>query len=265
MAVTLDGETRLIPIIGDPIIYVKSPEWISEEFAKRGHKEICVPMQVAAQDLDRVLQGLSAVPNVAGLLVTMPHKKAIYHCCATTSTRSKLLETVSLMRRNPDGSWHGDVLDGNSFVKAQIDNGARTAAARALLLGAGGAGSAIGVALLEAGVRELIVHDIDAERAGRLANVLGALGLGRVTAGSSDPTGCDMVCNATPMGMADGDPLPLDASLLTAAMFVGDVIAGHGETAFLRAARKAGCKTADGDQMVKSVIGMTVDFFVPAT
>jgi len=44
-------------------------------------------------------------------------------------------------------------------------------------------------------------------------------------------------------------------------MFVGDVIAGHGETAFLHAARAAGCRTSNGDDMVAAVLGMTVDFF----
>ena len=53
-----------------------------------------------------------------------------------------------------------------------------------------------------------------------------------MSAGPPDPTGCDLVCNATPMGMEENDPLPVDAVLLTSSMFVGDVIAGHGLTAF---------------------------------
>lgn len=265
MAPKINGETRLVPIIGEPITNVRSPEWLSQEFAERGCQEICVPMQVGAQALERVLEGLSSTPTVVGLLVTMPHKQSIYRHCATTSERARLLKTVSVMRRNPDGSWHGDVLDGNSFVKAQIDQGARPEGARVLLLGAGGAGSAIGVALLEAGVRELRVHDADSSRGTQLVDVLNSLGRGRVQLGAPDPTGCDMICNATPMGMKEADPLPVRADLLAPATFVGDVIAGHGETALLRAARAAGCRTANGDQMVAAVIGMTVDFFTAAT
>jgi shikimate dehydrogenase len=71
-----------------------------------------------------------------------------------------------------------------------------------------------------------------------------------------------MVCNATPMGMAEGDPLPIAADLLAPSMFVGDVIAGHGETALLSAARAAGCKTANGDQMVEAAQEMMLDFFL---
>ncbi|MEZ4657283.1 MAG: hypothetical protein R2911_06905 [Caldilineaceae bacterium] len=231
-----NGETRLFPIIGDPIIYAKSPERLTSGFAARGHNAICVPMQVAATDLERVMHGLTLIPNVDGLLVTMPHKFTAYTYCATHSERSRLLKVVSVMRRNDDGSWHGDMLDGLAFVKAQVDQGAQPDGARVLLVGAGGAGSAIAIALLESGVRELIIYDRNAERVAELIAVAAELGRGRVVAGPADPTGCDMVCNATPLGMAAGDPLPVAAALFTPTMFVGDVIAGHGETPFLAAA-----------------------------
>jgi shikimate dehydrogenase len=166
------------------------------------------------------------------------------------------------MRRNADGSWHGDMLDGLAFVKAQKDHGARLDGAKALLLGAGGAGSAIAMALLEAGVRELTVHDIERSRADRLVALLGERFSDRIRAGPADPIGCDLVCNATPLGMAAGDPLPLDPRLLRGSMFVGDVIAGHGTTPLLSAAAMAGCKTANGDQMVEAVQEAMLDFML---
>ncbi len=261
MTVKINGKSQLIPIIGDPIIYAKSPEWLSDAFGARGMNHICVPMQVSPAELSIVFQGLAAVANIAGLLVTMPHKQAVFPLCTTVSERSQMLKTVSTMRRNADGGWHGDVLDGKSFVQAQINRGARPKGGSALLLGAGGAGSAIGVALLEAGIKQLVIHDVSEARAGQLEQTLTGLNLGQVRVGPPDPTGFDMVCNATPLGMSEGDPLPLDVSLLSPANFVGDVIAGHGETALLRAARLAGCKTANGDDMVRAVLEMTVDFF----
>ena len=258
----LNGETRLFSIIGDPVIYAKSPERMSRGFALRSHNSLCVPMQVPRGDLESVLDGLALVGNVDGLLVTMPHKFAAYAHCATRSERAQRLGVVSVMRRNPDGSWHGDMLDGLAFVKAQKDAGAHPEGARVLLLGAGGAGSAIAVALLESGVSELIVHDTSEARLSQAMTLLADLGPGRVVVGPPDPTGCDMVCNATPLGMANGDPLPVSADLLAGSIFVGDVIAGHGLTPFLQAARAAGCRTADGDQMVDAVQEMMLDFFL---
>jgi len=258
----LNGETRLFPIIGDPISYVKSPERLTSGFAARGHNGLCVPMQVPDGALASVMQGLTLIPNIDGLLITMPHKFTAYTYCATSSARSRLLKVVSVMRRNADGSWHGDMLDVLVFVKAQQDQGAQPVGVRVLLLGAGGAGSAIAITLLESGVRELIIHDTNAGRVAALLALVASLGRGRVTAGPADPTGCDMVCNATPLGMAAGDPLPVAAALLASPMFVGDVIAGHGETPFLAAARAAGCKTANGDQMVEAAQGMMLDFML---
>ena len=258
----LDGKTRLFPIIGDPIIYVRAPEILTRSFAVRGHNGACVPMQVKDGDLAAVMAGLSLIPNIDGLLVTMPHKFTAHAYCTSSSDTSRRFQVVSVMRRNPDGSWHGDMLDGLAFVMAQMDQGARPEGARALLLGAGGAGSAIAAALLGAGVRELIVHVTDAARVARLIALLSDLGSGRIAAGPADPAGCDMICNATPMGMEEGDPLPIAAESLRASMFVGDVIAGHGETPFLRAARAQGCRTANGDQMVVAVQTMIVDFML---
>ncbi len=80
--------------------------------------------------------------------------------------------------------------------------------------------------------------------------------------GPPDPAGCDMVCNATPLGMTVGDPLPVPANALAPSMFVGDVIAGHGLTPLVQAARAAGCKTATGVQMVEAVQEIMLDFFL---
>jgi shikimate dehydrogenase len=258
----LSGETRLFPIIGDPIVFVKIPPRLTADFAARGHNGICVPMQVPEADLEVAMRGLARTLNVDGVLVTMPHKNAAFSYCATSSECAKLLGVVSVIRRNADGTWHGDMFDGLAFLKAQKDQGARPEGARVLLVGAGGAGSAIAIAFLEEGVRELVIHDSDPSRTAKLVELLSGLGRGRVTVGPPDPTGCDMVCNATPMGMNAGDPLPVAAHLLKSSMFVGDVIAGHGVTPLLQAARAAGCKTANGVQMVEAVREIMLEFLL---
>jgi shikimate dehydrogenase len=258
----LSGATRLFPIIGDPIKYVESPMRLTRTFAERDHNGICVPMQVSASALDAVMAGLTAARNVDGILVTMPHKFTAFAYCATSSERAKMLGVVSVIRRNPDRTWHGDMLDGLAFVKAQKDHGAQPQGARVLLVGAGGAGSAIAIALLEAGVGELVIHDAEESRLATLLALLRDLGQGRISAGPPDPTGCDLVCNAIPMGMEDGDPLPVDPALLTPSMFVGDVIAGHGVTPFLQAAEAVGCRTANGGYMVEAAQDVMADFML---
>jgi shikimate dehydrogenase len=115
----LSGATRLFPIIGDPIKYVEVPRRLTRTFEERGYNGICVPMQVPELDLDTVMAGLTASLNVDGILVTMPHKFTAFTHCATSFDRAKMLGVVSVIRRNLDGTWHGDMLDGLAFVKAQ--------------------------------------------------------------------------------------------------------------------------------------------------
>jgi len=83
----LSGETRLFPIIGDPIIFVKIPPLLTGDLEARGHNGICVPMQVPETDLEGVMNGLSRIPNIDGLLITMPHKFTAFAYCATSSER----------------------------------------------------------------------------------------------------------------------------------------------------------------------------------
>jgi shikimate dehydrogenase len=260
MTINLNGRTRLYPLLGDPIIYARSPDWLSKHMAKRGMNMVSLPMEVPDGSLDTVMAGLAATKNVDGVCLTMPHKITGYAHCATVSETSRMLGVVSALRRNKDGSWHGHTTDGDAFVKAQVDNGARIDGARVLVLGAGGAGSAIVISMLEAGAAEVVVHDVDEARARRFVDLLRRQNGDRINVGSNDPTGFDIVSNATPMGMAEGDPLPLDPAKLVPSMFVGDVVAGHGETPLMKAARATGCRTADGDAMVVAVLDVMCDF-----
>ena len=264
MSVQLSGASRLFPIIGDPIIYVESPASLTRTLTERGHEGVCVPMQVADGDLDAVMAGLTVTGNVDGILVTMPHKHAAFAYCVTSSDRARRLGAVSVIRRNSDGTWHGDMLDGLAFVKAQQDQGADIEGKRALLFGAGGAGSAIALALLDAGVGELVIHDTDEARADAVVELAGEDQRDRVSAGGDDPRGFDLVFNATPLGMDDNDPLPVDTALLESSTFVGDVIAGYGTTGLITAAQAAGCQTATGGHMVEAVQDLMADFLLGA-
>ena len=86
---------------------------LSRTFGERGYNGICVPLQVPAGDLDAVMAGLTASRNVDGVLVTMPHKFTAFAHCATSSERARMLGVVSVIRRNPDRTWHGDCSTGS--------------------------------------------------------------------------------------------------------------------------------------------------------
>jgi shikimate dehydrogenase len=260
----LNGATRVHFIVGDPIAQVKSPAGVTQAYAERGHNAYVMPAHVSPKDLAAWLDGVSLAQNVDGIIVTVPHKFACFDLCATTSDRAAFLHTVNTMRRNTDGSWHGDMFDGLGFVTAMQDNGCQPAGKKALLVGAGGAGSAIAHALVMSGVSALVIHDADAPRRTTLVGRLASLNLCPVTHGSADPSGFDIVLNATPMGMKESDPYPLDVTKLSSPMFVGCVITAPAITPLIAAARALGCSTMTGAHMFGRVRDLMVDFLVGA-
>jgi shikimate dehydrogenase len=262
MSLQLNGATRLHFIVGDPIAQVKSPAGVTQAFADRGHNAIVIPAHVAPSDLAAWLAGSSRAQNVDGVIVTVPHKFACFDLCATTSQRAAFLRGVNTMRRNPDGSWHGDMFDGLGYVEGLRGKGCEPGGKRALLVGAGGAGSAIAHALVTAGVTELAIHDADLQRRDSLVQRLSSLQLGQVHAGSADPSGFDIAINATPIGMREGDPHPIDSRQFKPSMFVGCVITAPAVPPMIEAARAIGCNTMTGADMFVRVRDLMVDFLL---
>jgi len=257
-----DGATRLIPIVGDPIAQVKSPAGITAAQQARGVNAYVMPVHVGAAAVDACVDGLSLARNVDAILATVPHKFAAFRHAATATPRATLLGAANVLRRNADFTWHADMLDGIAFVTALRGAGCDTAGRRALLVGAGGAGAAIALALLDAGVAALAIHDADAARRDALLGRLAARGAGRLIVGSADPAGFDLVANATPAGMRADDPLPVLAARLTPAITVGDVITVPEVTKLLAAARAIGCATATGVDMFTAGRDLIVDFLL---
>ena len=264
MSQALSGATRVHFIVGDPIAQVKSPAGVTQVFHDAGRNAVCIPAHVAPNDLAGWTKGVSLAQNVDGIIVTVPHKFSCFELCATTSDRAGFLKAVNTLRRNADGTWHGDMFDGMGYVEALKSKGCEPRGQRALLVGAGGAGSAIAYSLMTAGVKELAVHDADVVRRDALVARLASLGLGKVSAGSSDPTGFDLCINATPIGMKEGDPHPIDSTKFTAQQFVGCVITAPAVPPMIAAARAKGCNTLTGADMFARVRDLMVQFLLEA-
>jgi shikimate dehydrogenase len=215
MSDRLDGATRLIPLLGDPIAQVKAPAGLTAEFARRGHNMMVVPFHVTPDHFSSVVASLGPIRNVDGFIATVLHKFAAHDQCSTLSPRAKCLGVVNVVRRNGDGGWHGDMLDGLGFVRGIEVAGCRLPGRRALLVGAGGAGSAIALALLDGGVAQLAVHDQDGAKREALIARLDNVHAGKALVGSTNPLGFDIIVNATPMGMREGDPVPVEVETLS--------------------------------------------------
>jgi shikimate dehydrogenase len=259
----LDGATRLLIIVGDPIAQVKSPAGMTATLQQAGHNAVVMPAHVTPAKLDAFLAGIALARNLDGIIVTIPHKFACYGHCASATPRAHALGAVNIMRRNPDGGWHGEMLDGLGFVAAVRAGGGEPEGKRALLVGAGGAGSAMALALLEAGVARLDIHDRDATRRDALLDRMAALHPGRLGIGAADPRGYALVANATPAGMQPGDPYPVDVDRLDPACFAGCVITAPLVPPWIEAARARGCRTSLGVDMYAAEQALMRDFLGP--
>jgi len=261
----LDGETRLHLIIGDPIAQVKSPAGFTQEFASGGHNAILVPAHVAAEELHSFMEGIHHLRNLDGMLVTVPHKLAAVDYCSSLTDRAEFLRAVNAIRRNPDGSWHGEMTDGAAFVDAIRAAGCKPEGLRALLIGAGGAGSAIGAALIDAGVVELAIHDIDQGRRDTLLDRFSTrYRTTTLRTGSPDPSGFDLVANASTAGLRVNDPLPIMIDRLERGTFVGDVQTVPAVSRLIEAARRIGCPTQMGLGMYAANQGRLCRFLLGA-
>lgn len=259
----LSGATLVVPIVADPIAQVKAPDGITRAFAARGRDAVVVPMQISAEHLDALLSGLTPSASIGGLIASVPHKFGIASHCTTLTDRAAFLGSVNVARRNDDGTWHGDHVDGAAYVSALLANGGEPVGARVLQVGAGGAGTAIALALLEAGAAELALHDADvARRDSLIARLQERFSDRVVSVGSSDPTGFDIVAHATPLGMRASDPYPIDIDRLSPSTFVADVVAKPAVPPLIEAAMALGCGTSTGTAMFAAVAGLITDFLV---
>lgn len=260
-----NGATRIIPILGDPIAQVKAPNGLTRALQAEGQDLIVVSLHVPSEVLPSVHCALDGIQNVDGIIATVPHKFAALQHASSASERAQLLGSANVLRRTPDGLWTADMLDGIGMVKAILNAGGSVAGKRALLVGAGGAGSAIGLELLRAGAVSLAVHEADMARRDALLEKLQKTFPGKLEAGSHSPSGFDLIVNATPVGMRPNDPGPLRLQDLRANMFVADVITVPEITPLLVAARAAGRRTQTGVGMFLATLDLMLDFFMQST
>ena len=258
----LSGATRLHVIVGDPIAQVKSPFGMTQAFDQAGLNAICVPAHVSPTHLGTWWQGTRLAQNIDGLIVTVPHKFACADFCDTLSDRAAFLGAVNVARRLKDGRWEGDMFDGLGYVQALKKNGCDPHGRQALLIGAGGAGSAIAHSLVMAGVSSLTIVDPQTERCQPLVDRLNTLKRGPVRAGLADATGFDLVINATPMGMKEGDPLPAPLQGLDRLAHAGCVITAPAISPWIAGARHIGCGTTTGTDMFAQVRNLLIEFLM---
>lgn len=258
----ISGKTTLIAHLGYPTESFKAPMIYNPWFDKQGIDAVVMPMGVKAEDYAGVLASVFRLTNIRGALVTMPHKITTMSLVDEVTPTAKIAGACNAILKRPDGTLLGDQFDGAGFVRGVLRKGRPLEGARVLVSGSGGVGSAIAASLAAAGVAEMALFDAHAASsealAGRLRTHYPKL---KVTTGSSDPAGFDVIVNATPLGMKEADPLPFDVARIAPTTFVGEVVMKSEYTPLLRAVRDKGCMVQVGTDMLFEMIPAYLEFF----
>jgi shikimate dehydrogenase len=258
----ISGKTTVIAHLGYPTEAFKAPMIYNPWFDHAGIDAVVIPMGVKVDDYAAFLRPLFTMTNLRGALVTMPHKVSTVAMLDEVTPTARIAGACNAILKRPDGSLLGDMFDGAGFVRGVARKGKVLAGARALVVGAGGVGSAIAASLAAAGVAGIGLFDAHGTAADALGNRLKEhYPKLAVRTGSNDPEGYDVVVNATPLGMKPGDPLPVDVTKIAPNTFVGEVVMKEEYTPFLRAAMEKGCPIQVGTDMLFEQIPAYLEFF----
>ncbi|PZQ47481.1 MAG: shikimate dehydrogenase [Rhodovulum sulfidophilum] len=258
----ITGKTKLIAHLGYPTESFRAPMIYNPYFEKHGIDAVVVPMGCQAADYPEFLRLVFRLSNIQGALVTMPHKVTTIGLLDEVMTTAKVAGSCNAVRLGPDGALVGDMFDGEGFVRGVTRKGRALKGTNVLVVGSGGVGSAIAASLAKAGVARLALFDAHAPMMDGLAERLRAhYPALEVVTGSKDPAGFDVVVNATPLGMKEGDPLPMDVERIDPSTFVGEVVMKQEITPFLAAARARGCAYQVGTDMLFEQIPAYLEFF----
>ncbi|QEL24976.1 shikimate dehydrogenase [Bosea sp. F3-2] len=259
----IDGRTRVIVHLAYPSAHLRTPTLFNARCVERQINAVLVPWEVAPSDLASAWAGLRSGRNLAGAIVTIPHKEAAARHCDRLEGVASDLGVVNVVRRASDGLTTGRLYDGEGFVAGLRNDGYEPRGQRVLLLGAGGAATALAQALLAAGVVELVIANRNIERAEALAERLRVLNPSqRILVGPANARGFDLVVNGTSVGL-DGDPAsPVDVETIEPASMVADIVMKPAMTPLLRGAEARGARIHQGMHMLAAQIDLFIDFLL---
>jgi shikimate dehydrogenase len=240
---------QILAIIGDPIIQAKSPATFGSYFQANCIDAVMVPLHVNADSFTTALKGLRQVQNFSGAVITIPHKVLAFEIAARHGPMAEATGTANVLVPIGKEEWGAEMFDGIGLLTALQKRGIEVAGLDVLLIGAGGAGTAIAVALEKLGkAASISIADPDL---GRAATLAAKLEHGEIA--PPDPAGYQVIVNASPVGMRT-DEVPFEASRCSPGTIVCDAIMDPPKTRLLQEAEANGCVIVEGLEMLQGQV-----------
>ena len=253
----ISANTRLLMVIGDPVAHSLSPAMHNAAFRALGLDAVYVAMRVSGESLPAVL-AMQAATGGAGN-VTVPHKEAVEGSVARKTDVCARVGACNTFWAE-DGTLVGDNTDVAGVTAALDKLGAARKGERWLVVGTGGSARATAVAAADRGVK-LFVRSRDTARANAFAKW--ASGIGADATVANGPVEVDVAINATPLGLAGHDPLPVDVNHIPGVQRALDLVYAPGETRWVRTLRERGIAAADGREMLVQQGAAAFERFFP--
>ena len=262
----VSGKTRIFGIVGHPIEQVRSPEMFTASFKNRKADAVLLPFHVLPADFDRVVPALMLMPNLDGLIFTIPYKQQAMALADAIGPNANIVGAINALARQAGGGWKGEIFDGIGCVEGFRQRGLSFAGKRVMLIGAGGAGSAIGVAIAHEGPASMRLFDPDSGRARDLMDKIKRVDPAiAIDYAEPDCDGVDILLNASPVGMLDDARMPISVGRFDPKLVVFDAIVKPEMTPLLQLAAASGCTFIQGRQMMLGQISKMTDYFgIPA-
>ena len=249
---SVDANTQVFGVIGDPVAHSFSPLLHNEMFRANGINAVYLPIRIPRGELQTTLNAFEAIP-IAGYSVTIPHKEGAAALSKERDARAKETGATNTLIRRDGGfyAWNTDyqaALDSiQSSPPVTEDNVQRPLDhCTALILGAGGVSRAIAHALHRAGTR-IVVCSRTAERAEKLAKEVEGKWFDWEARHNVDSV---IVVNCTPIGMHPNvDESPVHKGFLKPGMLVFDTVYNPESTMLVKDARARGCIVVTGVEM----------------
>ncbi|SFS19793.1 shikimate dehydrogenase [Yoonia litorea] len=235
-------------VIGNPISHSLSPKLHGYWLKRYGLEGSYEALQVAEDALEATLHSLPA-KGFVGANVTIPHKVSVLQFADQVTDRATLIGAANTLIFKADGRIFADNTDGYGFI-SNLRQGAPSwdpKAGPAAIFGAGGAARAVVVALIDAGVPEIVISNRTRPKAEALRDDFGAR-IRVVDWVQADTMVEDAmtVVNTTSLGMKGASDFKVSLDGLRKETVVTDIVYNPLKTPFLEAAEKRGCTTVDG-------------------
>jgi shikimate dehydrogenase len=238
----INAHTKLLALFGWPVEHSLSPDMHNAAFDEMGINYCYMAIPVKPEDLPDAVNGIRAW-NVRGVNITVPHKEKVIPLLDELDSEAQFIGAVNTIV-NSDGKLKGYNTDGRGFMQSLKEENILVKGKNVLVIGAGGASRAIGYYLAQEAKR-LSIYDVDREKLTALIKDLNKVNPGvRALENLNSIKDEDVIINATPLGLKETDPMPVELSLLNRDVAVGDLI--YRETPLQKKAREMGFQTFNG-------------------